>query len=69
MTTLGSEGFEGGRTTTVVLAANFHEEQSVWGDDGHCAFTAFGSSISGAPTLIVEEEPSSSVTELESRDH
>ena len=53
----------------VLFAANFHDEQSVWGDGGHCALTALGSNVSGAPTLIMEAEPSSSETVLESADH
>ena len=67
--TLGRVGLMGGRTATVVLAANFQEEQSIWGDDGHCALMTFGSNIRETPTLIVEAEPSSSVTAVESRDH
>ena len=59
----------GGRTSTVAFDANFHEEQSVWGDDGHCALTTLDNNIRDVPTMIVEEEPSSSVTALESRDH
>ena len=62
-------GFVGGRTSTVALATNFHEEQSVWGDDGHCALIILDNNITEVPTLMVEEEPSNSVTELKSRDH
>ena len=69
MTTLGITGFVGGETVTVVFAANFHKEQSIGADDGHGALITSGIKVSGVPTLIAEEEPISSVTALESRDH
>ena len=68
-TTVGRVGFFGDKIGTVTFEANFHDEQSVCGTVGHWALTARGSNISGAPTLIVEADPSWTVTALASLDH